>query len=702
MSVIASPLIAVESAAGSTDLWLPECLFVPDWAARFLVHTSWRVDVVSAESLSEARTAGTPKPLRTIEMTVLALGAGEADALRSLLERSSMARSLVPLWCDQAILTATPALGGTVLTVAGGGGVEVRRFCIGGRVAIVDGTARSFTRNFEIGTIAAVDAEANTVTLAGTLTGVRQAGDLVVPLLEADLVTQLSSAAITDTAASASLTYREVLGPMSLDPWVVPGTALAGLASYQGYPILGDGAGGALEPDWGKGGGGGGIQLTVERVAEVSGVGLGMYTQTHGARFKAGAKADYLQLDRASAAALLTFFDAMGGQQKAFLYPNPTADLRLIGIEDGTHITVAADSAAFGWAWRPFVGLRLLDGSWLVRAVSSVSRGTGSGGGAMGIDTLILADALPDALVTAGVGGVQRTSLVHLVRFASDEVTENWINDAMMQTTLGVIEVLEEKSIDLLNLASPVVGGTALGAANGTGSGGSPPPNPPICTSTIAPTVLLFDETGGTAAVAIGVSDSHCRWVVGGQTFSTPSATAGTGSGSINVTVAAADPSLLPRTDTLAVGCLGAQTLTVRQAGWPLTFLVVFTANDGSTVSGWITMTAAPNSSTLVGITGVVLVTGEDPRPATLAWIAPPAAGDPNTGAGWSEGGWRIWLDCGSYTYFYFLFAGPVDSAHMPVGYFPLRSAGPYSYPGPFTSHARNWVSAFVSYFGPG
>ena len=262
--------------------------------------------------------------------------------------------------------------------------------------------------------------------------------------------------AITDDKATASLTFKETAGAMTLDPILVPGTVPEGVTVYQSLPVMPDFS------NWGSGGGAGGSGITagVKRMAEVTRVGLTTYTETHGSRFKRVQKVDALSLDRAAAWAVAGWFDALGGQQKVGLAVSPSSDFELASVPDTAHrlvLAVKAVGASLEWGWRTHLAIVLADGTTIVRGIVSTAR-------ASGVDTVTFADPWPDELYAEGAA-ILRISEAFKGRQDSDELVETWRTDRVMSTQLGMVEALEEKSIDLANVVDPLTGETARAAS---------------------------------------------------------------------------------------------------------------------------------------------------------------------------------------------------------------------------------------------
>jgi hypothetical protein len=457
VTITASSLVATETAAMKDQLWRPPALFLHDWTNGLVVRTSWVTDVAPVQSAGEVRSGLTPKPSRLIDVVYRAAAQIEAALLRSCLQRMAMARTPVPLFCDQSLLTAAASAAATRLTCD----TADRRFFVGGRVAIWPATATTVATSFDMVLITAVDGTGLDV---AAITNAYDAGAVVAPVIEADLVPQVSATYVTDAVLTAQLTFREAVGAATLDPILAVGSTPDGISSYDSLPIL------AAAADWSGSSAGGASTALVGgafRANETSQVGLVNYTEVHGTRAQLSQGPAFLQLDREAAFGLLGFYDGRGGRQKPFWGVNLTNDFAATAaITSGaTTVTLTATAPLLDWDWRKDGGglaIVLEDDTVVIRSITSVSR-------AAGVDTVTLASALP--AFTGGTAAVARISMAFRSRFGSDEVQEQWVSDTAVQVTLPQVEVVREQAYDLSNMpAAPVGGGVSAPVPGGGGA----------------------------------------------------------------------------------------------------------------------------------------------------------------------------------------------------------------------------------------
>ena len=86
---------------------------------------------------------------------------------------------------------------------------------------------------------------------------------------------------------------------------------------------------------------------------------------------------------------------------------------------------------------------------------------------------------------------------------------------------------------------------------------------PPPCTFTMTPGSLVFGVGGGSSSINISASAAGCQWTASGPTWATLSPASGTGSGAVNVSVAA-NAAVQALSGTLVVA---SQNFPVSQAG---------------------------------------------------------------------------------------------------------------------------------------
>src|SRR5690606_17369611 len=95
------------------------------------------------------------------------------------------------------------------------------------------------------------------------------------------------------------------------------------------------------------------------------------------------------------------------------------------------------------WTFRPYIGMVLSDGTRVIRKIANRVRDAGQ-------DFLILDTAIPQL----SANDIVTCTSAHLVRLDSDELEEKWHNTEVMETDLPVISLLEEKELEIENLAA--------------------------------------------------------------------------------------------------------------------------------------------------------------------------------------------------------------------------------------------------------
>jgi len=446
MAVTASALIDPETQATKSQLWRPPALFLHDWSTNLVVRTSYATAIAVANTAGAVRTGLNPKPTRSMDVVFLAMDQNETALLRSLLQRMNQARTPVPLFCDQTPLTASATSGATTVACD----TTNRHFFVGAIAAVWPAAAASMASTFDLLTISAITGTG--LTFSGALTNNYTSGAMIAPVMEADLVPQASAVYATDQQMNAQLTFRETVGPGSLDPLTAVGSTPTGVSTYLTYPILASALGNAGGHFAGNSQGG------ALRANETSQVGLFNYTEVHG-RQQAAQTLEAMQLDRASAILLKRFFDSRGGQQKPFIVQDMTTDFSLASAVAGgdTVVHLSAVAPQLDWTWRTHLALVCAEGSIVIRGIAGLAR-------AAGIDTVTLSSALP-ALPATAIGA----TAAFLGRFASDELAETWITDSTLNVQMPLVEVIDETSPALAHMPAFPVGGSLRASMIGGG-----------------------------------------------------------------------------------------------------------------------------------------------------------------------------------------------------------------------------------------
>ncbi len=420
MSTIASPLIPVETLATAGQLWEMPALLAHNWVEGMALSTAWQTAITSACSATETRTGLLARPHRRLSYSLQTSSVQENARLRSWLWRAGMARPLLPLWSDATVLTAEAS--GTALPCD----ARWRRFAAGARVAVALGDTHPDLATFEIVPLAAVADAA--LTTAASLSRAYPAGSWVIPLLEGDLLLEGEAELLTDDKARLSLDLVETCGPTALPALAAPVCSI-----YQSLPIF------PCDVTWED------LALGMQRPGQASALGLSNHYELYGDRPWTQHTLSFLLPSREEAWKLLQFFDARKGRLLPFFLLSPLSDFGSCTRVADYRLAVPAQGPLLDWAWRPYLGLRLKDGTQAVRQIQSVAR-------AEGRDVLTLTDLVPDLSA-----GVDRVGLAYAARFASDELEEHWVTDQVLQVQLSVLEIAD-RTINLTNLTNPLTG----------------------------------------------------------------------------------------------------------------------------------------------------------------------------------------------------------------------------------------------------
>ena len=433
-------IIDAETTANPQAVWALSRLLLASWAGGVGLHTNWLTRIAAGKSLAETRSALMQRPARLLEVTLDACGPDAVSDLRGLMSRGAMARSLVPVYPDACWVTAAALAVDTHLTVDD---TTERRLYAGCLVAIALAGPVPQTGGFAVRTVVSVDS-ATQITIDSGLGFAVAAGSQVYPLMVCELTPDSSGHATTDQFATANLSLAEVPGPWALPAAATPGELPGGYATYGGYPIFDPAQGLA----WNNG-----QEFSVTRPgAQASAIGLGQYVQVYGDRGSVGYTLNFLALSRADCYELQTFFDSRGGRAWPFWVLSPLVDYRLLAVGAST-LQVAAVGPLVDWQQRPYMGLRLADGSVVIRKITGTAR-------AADVDTLTL-DA---ALTGITVGMVAQCMPAHLARFDTEELVLEYSTDATATAALAVRELQAEDALSLANLAHLATGDAALAA----------------------------------------------------------------------------------------------------------------------------------------------------------------------------------------------------------------------------------------------
>ncbi len=485
--VIGSPLIAAASSATATELWdLPDSIRAA-WPGITL-RSAFSTDVKAANSLSEERRALVGKPYRTLQFSVTNFHQSDTFAAMAYTARRATAGSPVPLYCDVSFL-ASPASGSTLTLMSA---PSTRRFCVGGRVLVILPRRRLTAAAHELHRVSAIDDGAKTITLIGALASTFPAGSRVFPVIESRLQLASEFTVLNDAMLSGQFEAQETPGRSALSVLQAGNTVPAGMSfdDVDGLPIF------DFALDWGA------VKQGVARDGGYAQNGRAEVGQFYGTRPRFTFNLPLILKGRTESMRLVRFFESRMGRAFPFWFID---NLRMFipSAKTSTTLDVPKLTPANLWNFIDHIGILLANGTRIVRRITSRTT-IGD------IDRLTMADALP----SFNLADVKRMSAARLVRLSSDELVENWITDEHMRTSMGLIELLEEKDVTL-GIASPSSGNAATDrfeipdvCCDPMDSEAAPPPPPPATMYRLA-RLCVDGELGPITEVGMTEADAE-------------------------------------------------------------------------------------------------------------------------------------------------------------------------------------------------
>ena len=440
-AVVPRPLAAADGPGVVGQVYRPGYLFLVQWADPVELATAFDTSVTQAQTLAEERKGLLSRPTRVGELSLVALKEREAWQLQMFITRYSQADSLVPLFADFTKITV--AASGSVLTCD----TTERRFFEGARVIIAELRNRPALADFEVATIAAGGVAAGALTLTGAVGRTYPVGSRVYPAIEARLSLGGSLEVVTDRDMTNRLSWSEHIGASQLPGLVPVGTTPAGFSSYAGDVIM------HVTPDWSR------HTTGPRRIARGSRAGRGVSVATWGARPLVAKSLGWQFLTRAAAFNVLRFFDSRGGRLHPFLLPSFLDDFTTLALGTIT-VDVTPNGPVFDYAHTTHLAIFMRDETLVVREIDSVARLSSS------VDQITLDTALPSGLLLADV---RRVSACHRVRFDRDELRETWQTNQAVTMACPVVEVINEKTVTVLDTSQPAQPGAPDGVPNLTG-----------------------------------------------------------------------------------------------------------------------------------------------------------------------------------------------------------------------------------------
>lgn len=381
-------------------------LFLHNWVDRVVLRTAWLVDLTQSteDGLAEQRLALlTDKPKRQIEVSWLAWDRTLAVRMLMFLLKSSDQEQKIPVYQDQAITTATSS--GTTIFCP----TAYRRFTVGGQVVIYERDGEGRASNPQFRTVTAVGA--SSLTISEALTGSYPALSEVCPVMVCRKVLDARLTCHTDGVAEIKATFDEVLGEGSIDP----------SNAEEADQVL------VLRPDWAEA-----VEIGFVRPGEVVPTGRDEAVEVRGDRPLKTFNFTVTEFTREDFWDMLQTFDGCRGRLVPLWLVNPLVAFVPLDLS-ANHVDVEIPDGATLADFQDYVShvsLRDLDGVVEIKTVTGITEEAGPVWRvAFTENTALTMDDL-DEVTTA-----------HYVRFAEDELTEEWITDEAWQATLSFVEV---------------------------------------------------------------------------------------------------------------------------------------------------------------------------------------------------------------------------------------------------------------------
>jgi hypothetical protein len=393
--------------------------FLHNWAAEVEVETSFVTIVTEAEdSLAEER-CGDTTPQRSVSCRWTGLSRAEGQRMHLALALAGVDGLELPLYCDQAVTTASSS--GTTINCP----TADRRFAVGARVVIVQ-LVRGRPTNAQVRTVSAVGASSLTVSVA--LTGSYAAGALVFPVVVTHPVLTAEPRFASNDCMTIELAALEQLEE-ALPTLEAVGDDPTGFDLQDQWPIF------DVEPDWS-----GGVTVGFQMRATSYPQGRSLVVETRGPRPRFVVSMGLTQLSRADAFRVLRFFESRGGRLSPFWLPLPNAVWTPAAVSTGYVDVAEADGASSSEAQDLYthVAVVMSDGTVHVREITSFTDQGSSW-------RITVSPVLP----AIDLADVRRVTPALFARFDQDSIRESWLTDGACRIPLRFIEVFGEGAVAL-------------------------------------------------------------------------------------------------------------------------------------------------------------------------------------------------------------------------------------------------------------
>lgn len=377
-------------------------LYRANWRDGVQVTTSWTTDVVRSGTGAESRVRLRRRPVRTQVATLTALRHPSTGALLQSTAGLVSVNNTVPLYADRTRTTEALLSGASVVPCD----ARFRRFFPGARVAIVTPTAKlgAFGPT-ELAYGRVLEAGDDYLLLYGAVGTPFPERSFVYPMLDVWAVAATELAVNARNIVESRVTVAERSGTSTL-----PGLSRVVPTHSDGLPIL------DVAEQRGS--------SMASREAEVAQSGRDAYVFVPTDVPADSYELDFAFVDRASAFELLSFFDVVRGSADPFWILDPANVFRLVSATSTSVDVVASGHPSIVTTLVPTIGFRARNGSRYVRDIASVDDNGATW-------TLNFATPLPTT-------DLLRVTAAHLVRSATDYVTEEWVTDEAVRMALSL------------------------------------------------------------------------------------------------------------------------------------------------------------------------------------------------------------------------------------------------------------------------
>lgn len=397
--------------------------FDVDWGNGYSITYAYQTDVFTARAGGEQRRAVRETPRKRIEFRARLLNETQLRLFNRILDTAQNLAVVLPEATRKIRTTTASAAGATTLTVE----AVPLWLAAGAEIVLVSGVERK---------IASVASVAGSVVTFTAAVGAWPQGTRIHPSLTGQVDPDISAPRSSNAAASATIAFEADPGRETY----APGTAATLLDGIEVLP---------LRPNWASG-----IEARHIWPVEEVDFGAGRISLHRPVDFPTRLRsAAYLGRSAADVRSIEDCFHRAKGRRGAFWAESGENDLPPAAALSaaGTTLTIAGVETADAYGVSPVhqaVAVRLSNGQTLHRRVTSVAASAGN--------SVVTVSAAWG--VAAQPSEIVRVSWLLLSRFASDELTVEWLSDEVAQARLAIRSLPATAPTDYLLLRATLEG----------------------------------------------------------------------------------------------------------------------------------------------------------------------------------------------------------------------------------------------------